>query len=59
MGVQFEENNFAPRDFSAPAPKLASWIIKKGWAKDVAGANMLQIIAAVIFFALAAFFAFW
>lgn len=57
MGVQFEENNFAPRDFSAPPPKLAAWIIKKGLAKDVAGANMIQIIVAVVFFALAAFFA--
>lgn len=59
MGVQFEENNFAPRDFNAQPPKLASWIIKKGWAKDVAGANTLQIIVAIIFFALAAFFAFY
>ena len=58
MGVEFEENNFAPKNFSAPPPKLAAWIIKKGWAKDVAGANLIQIIAAAIFFALAAFFAF-
>jgi len=58
MGVEFEENNFAPRNFSEQPPKLAAWLIKRGIAKDVAGANMIQIIAAVIFFALAAFFAF-
>jgi hypothetical protein len=58
MGVEFEENNFAPRNFSAPPPKLAGWLIKSGIVKDVTGANMLQIIAAVIFFALAALFAF-
>ena len=58
MGVEFEENNFVQRDFSKQPPKLAAWIIKKGIAKDVAGANMIQIIAAVVFFALAAYFAF-
>jgi hypothetical protein len=58
MGVEFEENNFGQRDFNEPTPKLAGWLIKKGIVKDVAGANMVQIIAAVIFFALAAFFAF-
>lgn len=58
MGVEFEENNFAQRNFSAPPPKLAAWIIKKGLAKDVAGANMIQILAAVIFFGLAVYFAF-
>lgn len=57
MGVEFEENNFAPRNFSAPTPKLAGWIIKKGWAKDVVGANRVQIIIAIVFFALALYFA--
>ncbi len=59
MGVEFEENHFGQRDFSAPTPKIAAWIIRKGWAKDVAGANLIQIIASIIFFALAAYFAFF
>ncbi|NCN08191.1 hypothetical protein GW944_01290 [Candidatus Parcubacteria bacterium] len=57
MGVEFEENNFARGNFAEQTPKLASWLIKKGLAKDVAGANMVQVIAAIIFFALAIFFA--
>ena len=51
MGVEFEENNFARGNFAEQPPKLASWLIKKGLAKDVAGANMVQVVAAVIFFA--------
>lgn len=58
MSVQFEENNFGPRNYASQStPKLAAWLISKGIAKDVAGANKVQIAAAIIFFALAIFFA--
>jgi hypothetical protein len=59
MGVEFNEgNNFNRRDFGkSDEPKIASWLISKGLAKDLAGANKLQLIAALVFFALAIFFA--
>jgi hypothetical protein len=57
MGVQFEENN-GRRDFgSEPTPKIAAWLIKHGFAKGVSDANIIQIVIAVVFFALAIFFA--
>lgn len=59
MGVEFEENNIA-RNYAATServPKLAAWLMKKGLAKSVNGANRIQIIAALVFFALAIFFA--
>ncbi|MBI5133934.1 MAG: hypothetical protein HZA81_00900 [Candidatus Taylorbacteria bacterium] len=57
MPVEFEENKFAPRNFGGSAtPKLAAWLMKKGLAKNEEGANKLQIIAAVVFFALSLFF---
>ncbi|MFA6095346.1 MAG: hypothetical protein WC767_00675 [Candidatus Paceibacterota bacterium] len=59
MGVEFEENNFVPRQFDAPTPKLAGYLIRKGWAKDLAGANKLQIGIAILFFALAIIFFIW
>jgi hypothetical protein len=57
MGVEFnEESNFARRDFGQPKmPKLAAWIVSKGIAKDEAGANKVQVILALVFFAIAAF----
>lgn len=59
MGVEFNEgNNF--RNYGVDkTPKLAAWLIAKGIAKDEAGANKIQIIATVIFFLLAAYFAFF
>jgi len=57
MGVQFEENNI-PRQFSSEkVPKIAGWLISKGVAKDVSGANKIQVIVAIIFFALAIYLA--
>ena len=60
MGVEFNENN---NDFGRPAygnanstPKIAAWLISKGLAKDVAGANKVQIVAALVFFALSIYF---
>jgi hypothetical protein len=60
MSVEFnDENNFARPTFGAEKPpKLAGWLISKGIVKDVKGANTVQVIAAIIFFALAAYFAF-
>lgn len=60
MSVEFnEENNFVRRDFGQPKmPKLAAWLVSKGIAKDEAGANKVQVIASLVFFALAAYFFF-
>lgn len=59
MGVQFDEGNI-PRNFGGEtAPKFAAFLISKGWAKDVAGANKIQLAAALVFFALAFYFAFF
>jgi len=59
MGVEFEENRFNPRSANWEAtPKIAAWLIKKGVVKTVSAANIVQIISAVIFFALAIYFAF-
>ena len=56
MGVEFnEDNNFGRRNFSPEAPKIAAWLISKGIAKDESGANKVQVIAALVFFALAIF----
>jgi hypothetical protein len=58
MNVQFEENNI-PRNYGSfeRTPAIAAWLIKKGVVKDVAGANRLQIFAAIVFFGLAIYFA--
>lgn len=59
MGVQFDEGGI-PRNYGRQAtPKIAEFIISHGWAKDVAGANKIQMIAAGVFFALAIYFAFF
>jgi hypothetical protein len=59
MGVEFNEDNIARRDFGQPKmPKLAGWIVSKGIAKDEAGANKVQVIVALVFFALATYFFF-
>lgn len=58
MGVEFEEDNMVRRYANEKTPKLAGWLISKGLVRDIAGANKLQIIVSVIFFALAVYFAF-
>ena len=57
MGVEFEEDNMTRRYVSEKTPSLAGWLISKGLARDVAGANKLQIVSAIIFFVLAIYFA--
>jgi len=59
MSVEFEENNFTPRNFNEPTPRFAGWLISHGIAKDVAGANKIQVIVAVVFFVLAIYLAFF
>jgi hypothetical protein len=60
MGVEFNEGNNFQRNFGAErTPKLAAWLISKGIAKDEAAANKVQITAAIIFFLLAGYFAFF
>jgi hypothetical protein len=59
MGVEFnEDNNFNRPNYTTgnSTPKFAAWLISKGLAKDVASANKVQIIAALVFFALSIFF---
>jgi len=59
MGVQFDEGGI-PRNYTGQAtPKIAQFLISKGIVKDVDGANKVQVIAAVVFFALAIYFAFF
>ncbi|MDP1624992.1 MAG: hypothetical protein Q8L64_04445 [bacterium] len=54
MGVEFNEENIGRRDFGGTkVPKLAGWLISRGLAKDEAGANKIQLIVALVFFALA------
>lgn len=59
--VQFtEEPVFTRPNFEAQnMPKIAAWLIKRGLAKDLASANRLQILAAVVFFGLAIYLAFF
>jgi hypothetical protein len=56
MGVQFEDNSIPRAVNSEPTPKIAGWLIKKGLARTVEGANKMQVVAAIIFFALAIYF---
>jgi hypothetical protein len=60
MSVEFnEDNGFGRRDFggtSQQTPKIAAWLISKGLAKDVAGANKIQIASSLVFFAAAIYF---
>lgn len=58
MGVQFEEDDITRVFVSEQTPKLAAWLIKKGLARNLSGANRLQVIVAIICFALAIYFAF-
>ncbi len=58
MGVQFDDGGI-PRNYSGePTPKFAAFLISKGLAKDVAGANKIQMGLALLCFALAIYFGF-
>ncbi|HEY0908120.1 MAG TPA: hypothetical protein VGE35_02100 [Candidatus Paceibacterota bacterium] len=57
MGVQFDEGGI-PRNYGgSETPKFAAFLISKGWAKDEASANKIQLIAAIVFFAIAIYLA--
>ncbi len=58
MPVEFNEGGgIQRRDFGTEkTPKMAAWIISKGWAKDLSGANRIQLVASLVFFAVAVFF---
>ena len=59
MGVQFDDGN-VPRNYTGPAvPKFAGFLISKGIVSDEAGANKVQVGMALVFFALAIYFAFF
>lgn len=57
MSVEFNEGGgIQRRDFGEKTPKIAAWLISKGWAKDLSGANGIQLVASLVFFAVAVFF---
>lgn len=59
MSVEFNEGGGIQqrRDFGVQkTPKLAGWLISKGWAKDVSGANKIQVVVSLLFIAVAIFF---
>jgi hypothetical protein len=63
MGVEFnEDQNWNRPSYnngqSNSTPKIAGWLISKGIAKDIAGANKIQLGVAVVFFALSLYFFF-
>lgn len=59
MGVEFEDNSLRQNNFDEPTPKMATWLISHGLAKDVAGATRLEIGLIVVFFAIAIYFFFF
>jgi hypothetical protein len=57
MSVQFDENNI-PRGAgygSEQVPKIASFLIQKGIAKDIAGANRMLFISVGIVLAISVY----
>lgn len=57
MSVEFEENNFNQQNQYSVQPRgFVGWLIGKGFAKDEAGANKIQIGIAIAFFALSIYF---
>ncbi|MEI8339800.1 MAG: hypothetical protein WCF94_04035 [bacterium] len=46
-------------NYQAPVSGITGWIITKGWAKDQKVAELIQVIATIIFFALSFYFFFY
>jgi hypothetical protein len=46
-------------NYETPIGGLTGWIIKKGWAKDQKGAELIQVIVTIVFFALSFYFFFY
>lgn len=56
MSVEFNEGgNIARRDFGGQTPKFAAFLISKGIAKDVAGANKIQLVFSLLVLAISAY----
>lgn len=52
-GIEFEENNYqySPGSYTNSSQnKMAEWMIDKGLAKDQKSAEVIMIVATVIFF---------
>lgn len=60
MNVQFDDNgiqrNYAAMGIGDTPKGITGWLMKKGIAKSQGGANKIQLIAALVFFALAIYF---
>ncbi len=53
--IQFEDSNYRAQNYSTNSNTgLTSWLVKKGWVKNEAAAEIFLFIVAIIFFALAA-----
>ncbi|MFA6158430.1 MAG: hypothetical protein WC763_02275 [Candidatus Paceibacterota bacterium] len=56
MSVEFnEDNGMGRRDFGEKTPAFAAFLISKGIAKDVAGANKIQVIFSVVLLIISAY----
>jgi hypothetical protein len=64
MGIEFQEENFAPQRFvpgGIPAQnksgsKMVDFLIKQGIVKDASSANIVLIFAALLFLGLSIYF---
>ncbi len=57
MGVEFNDNGgiTRPNFGGQETPKFAAFLISKGLAKDVATANIIQVVFSVILLAISAY----
>lgn len=57
MGVEFNDNGGIARpNFGGQAtPKFAAFLISKGIAKDVATANIIQVVFSLVLLAISAY----
>jgi hypothetical protein len=57
MGVEFNDNGGISRpDFGGnQTPKFAAFLISKGLAKDVATANIIQVVFSLVLLAVSAY----
>lgn len=51
-GVQFNEQQISttPSYYSSEPKGMAGWLVKKGFAKDQKGANVIMLILTALFF---------
>lgn len=49
MALQYETDQYQRKSFSVGGGKgMAEWLVRKGWAKNAAGANLVLLIFAVV-----------